>query len=116
MTKDWSRVNFTIEIAYNADVTKAMEIMQSIAQTMESEPQWQEKMLKPAEILGVEQVSHHGILIRVLIKTLPIQQWDVAREFRLRVKQAFDQAHIAIGVPQNKIIQSSDIFNQNHNF
>ncbi|MEL7037503.1 MAG: mechanosensitive ion channel family protein, partial [Cyanobacteria bacterium J06592_8] len=40
------------------------------------------------------------ILIQVWIKTQPIQQWAVGREFRLRIKLAFDREGIAIGVPQ----------------
>jgi len=42
----------------------------------------------------------------MLLKTLPKEQWPVEREFRLRVKQAFDEAKITVGVPQYQIVQS----------
>ena len=100
LTKDWSRVDFVIEIAYDADTQKAIEIIEQVAQQMQSEPQWQDTILEPATILGVDRVAHTGVTIQVWLKTQPIKQWAVGREFRLRIKQAFDEAGIAPGIPQ----------------
>ena len=103
MTKNWSRVNFTLKIAWNADMKKAIEVMRQIAEQMRSEPKWQEMILEPVDILGIDELSHDGILIHLLIKTRPMQQWLVGREYRLRVKQALDEAGIALGVPQREV-------------
>ncbi len=103
LTKDWSRVDFTIEIAHDADVGKALEIIEHVSEQMRSEESWSERILEPALILGVDQVTHAGILIQVWIRTQPIQQWAVGREFRLRIKRAFDDAGIGLGVPQRTI-------------
>jgi len=103
LTKDWSRVDFKIEIAHNADIEKALEIIHEVAEHMRSEEPWNERILEPASILGVDAVTHAGILIQVWIRTQPIQQFAVGREFRLRIKQAFDQAGIALGIPQQEI-------------
>ncbi|MGB3190341.1 MAG: mechanosensitive ion channel family protein [Limnoraphis sp.] len=100
LTKEWSRVDFKIEIAYDADVKHALEVIHQVAEEMRSEPQWQDLMIEPASILGVDGITHNGILIQVWIKTQPIQQWAVGREFRLRIKLAFDREGIAIGMPQ----------------
>ena len=100
LTKDWSRVDFAIEIAYNADTQKAIAIIEQVAQQMQSETQWQDTILEPATILGIDQIAHTGVTIKVWLKTQPIKQWSVGREFRLRIKQAFDEAGIAPGVPQ----------------
>ncbi|TVQ42453.1 MAG: mechanosensitive ion channel family protein [Gloeocapsa sp. DLM2.Bin57] len=105
-TKDWSRVDFTIEINYDADSEKAMAILEQVAEELRQEPQWRERILESPEILGVDGLSHQGIIIRLLIKTAPKEQWNVEREFRLRVKQAFDEANINVGVPQYKIVQN----------
>ena len=100
LTKDWSRVDFVIDIAYNADTQKAIEIIEQVAEQMRSEPQWHNTILEPATILGVDQVAHTGVTIQVWLKTQPIKQWAVGREFRLRIKQAFDEAGISPGIPQ----------------
>ncbi|EKU96198.1 small-conductance mechanosensitive channel [Leptolyngbya sp. PCC 7375] len=104
LTKDWSRIDFTIEIAYNADIKQALELIRTVADTLFADPRWQDKILEPASVLGVDHISHAGILIRVWIKTQAMQQWPVGREFRLRLKQAFDKANIQIGLPQHKIL------------
>ncbi|WP_202951284.1 mechanosensitive ion channel family protein [Xenococcus sp. PCC 7305] len=102
-TKNWSRVNFTIRIAWNEDINQAIEIMTQVAAKMQGDPLWEDKFLEPAEILGVEEISNEGILIRLLIKTQPSQQWSVGREFRLRVKQTLDEVGIAVALPHHKI-------------
>jgi small conductance mechanosensitive channel len=40
------------------------------------------------------------MIIRVWIKTKPLKQWEVAREFRRRLKVAFDEAGLPIALPQ----------------
>ncbi|MGC9523994.1 MAG: mechanosensitive ion channel family protein [Limnospira sp.] len=103
MTKNWSRVNFTISIGYAADIEKAIEVMKNVAKEMQEESEWEDLFLEPLSILGVEEVAHTGVVIRGLIKTKPSQQWAVGREFRYRVKQAFERDGIAIGIPQQNL-------------
>ena len=51
----------------------------------------------------MDSISHQGILIQVWIKTQAMQQWAVGREYRLRVKEAFEAAGIALGVPHQEV-------------
>ena len=102
-SKDWSRVNFTVRVAWDADLLKTIEIIQQVMEQLQSDPELQEKILEPGEILGIDEVSHEGILIRMLIKTQPKEQWFVGRKLRIRLKQAFDAAGISLGVPQREI-------------
>jgi moderate conductance mechanosensitive channel len=53
--------------------------------------------------LGVENFGDRGLMIRVWIKTQPLKQWDVAREYRRRLKIAFDEAEISIPLLQQAI-------------
>lgn len=102
-TKDWSRTEFKIEISLDSDPVKAIQILKEIGTEMEKDPDWQETILEPINILGVDQVSHQGILIQVWIKTQPMKHWSVGREFRLRVVQAFKNNGIVLGIPQRQI-------------
>ena len=56
------------------------------------------------DILGVNNLSHAGLEIAIWIRTLPGFQWSVAREFRRRLKIAFDEANIPIGVPKRSLL------------
>ena len=100
LSSEWSQVNYAIEVSYDADVDHVLEIIEAIAQQLYHDPQWQEHILEAPEILGIDNISYTGILIRLLIKTQPLQQWPVGREFRRRLKKAFDEQGIEIGMPQ----------------
>jgi small conductance mechanosensitive channel len=55
-------------------------------------------------MLGVERLEHTGVNIRILLKTKPLEQWAVAREYRRRLKKAFDESDIAVGIPRYSIL------------
>ncbi len=103
MTKNWSRVNFLIKIAWNEDIDQAIEVMVQVANKMQSEEDWSEHFLEPVEVLGVDELSHEGILIHLLIKTPPAKHWPLGREFHRRVKKALDEAGISLGIPYHRV-------------
>ncbi|MBE9047882.1 mechanosensitive ion channel family protein [Pleurocapsales cyanobacterium LEGE 10410] len=113
-SSQWSRADINIPIAYQTDIDRALGVIDQVAHAIAKDPQWQERIWEFPNILGVEQFSDRGILIRVWIKTEPLQQWDIAREFRRRVKIAFDQAGIPIPIPQQQILfaQKKAVSNQ----
>ena len=104
LSSEWSRVNYAIEVAYDADLDRVLETIEAVAQALYRDPDWQKIILEAPEILGVETIAHTGIEIRLIIKTQPLQQWSVAREFRYRLKRAFDEQGIQVGVPQQKMV------------
>ena len=103
LTRTWSRVDFTIEVAYDTDIKQALAVIHDVAQQMYAEPEWHNLMPESPEVLGVDNISHAGMLIRVWLKTQPLQQWTVGREFRLRVRVALAEHGIRIGTPQQVI-------------
>jgi small conductance mechanosensitive channel len=103
LSKDWSRVDLGITIAYDANVDQAIAVVKHVGEDMTSDPVWRTSIPEPPEVLGVDEISNDGITLRVWIKTLPLQQWNVAREFRRRLKHALDQEGIAIGLPQQSL-------------
>lgn len=100
LTRLWSRVDFAIVVAYENDPEKVLEILREVGQKLYSEPEWRVRLPEPPDVLGIDDLSHTGMLVRVWIKTAPMEQWSVGREFRLRVRQAFAANNIEIGKPQ----------------
>ncbi|MBD2774474.1 mechanosensitive ion channel family protein [Iningainema tapete] len=98
LSSRWSRADLNIPIAYNADVNKALKLIETVALDMDRDPRWQEQIIETPQILGVDNFGDRGLIIRVWIKTQPLKQWEVAREFRRRLKVAFDEA--GINIPQ----------------
>jgi len=100
LTRLWSRVDFSIEVAYENDPQQVLSVLHQVAEQLYNEPEWRTHMPNPPEVLGIDAMSHTGMLMRVWIQTAPMQQWSVGREFRLRVRQAFEANKIQIGIPQ----------------
>ncbi|WP_420832798.1 mechanosensitive ion channel family protein [Nostoc edaphicum] len=108
LSSRWSRADLTIPVAYQADTEEALKLIKTVADKMNQELQWQRQILEPPQVLGIDQFGDRGLIIRVWIKTQPLKQWDVAREFRRRLKIALDEAGISISVPQQAIWVNDD--------
>ena len=108
LSSRWSRADLTIPIAYQADTEDALKLIETVADKMNQEMQWQRHILEPPQVLGIDQFGDRGLMIRVWIKTQPLKQWDVARELRRRLKLALDEAGISISVPQQAIWVNED--------
>lgn len=103
LSSNWSRADLAIPVAYYADVDKALELISRVADEMSQSDRWQEQILDKPEVLGVDDFGDRGVIIRVWIKTQPLKQWEVAREFRRRLKVALDEAGISIPMPQQEV-------------
>ena len=108
LSKDWARVDFTIEVAYQTEPDVAIALMAAIAENMAVDPQWQEDIINPVQVAGVSRVSHTGmeIMLRIVVKRL--RQWDIEREYRRRLKIAFEEKGIHIGIPQQSVLVAKD--------
>ncbi len=103
LSSRWSRADLNIPITYNADVDHALKLIEAVGLEMDQDPQWREQIVETPQVLGVENFGDRGLMIRVWIKTQPLKQWDVAREYRRRIKNTFDQAGIVIPLDQQAI-------------
>ncbi len=103
LSKEWARVDLAVRVAYETDPDWALKILQQVASEMYQEASWRSQILEEPEVLGIDELQHTGMLIRVWIKTQPLQQWAVGREFRRRLRLRMEQEGIEIGVPQQSI-------------
>jgi small conductance mechanosensitive channel len=108
MTKGWSAAVFDIGVAYKENTDDVSRIMEQVAGTLMEDPAFKEKILQPIEILGVDAFQNSAVVIKARIKTLPSQQWSVGREYRRRLKMAFDAAGVEIPFPHSSIYWGDD--------
>jgi moderate conductance mechanosensitive channel len=100
MSQHWSRSLLDIEVAYDTDLPKAKQLIGDVAR---SYAEADDDVLGEPEVWGVEALAASGIVIRLVVKTLPSAQWRVSRELRERIKDAFDRAGIEIPFPQQTV-------------
>jgi moderate conductance mechanosensitive channel len=99
LTKTWSRAVIDVGIGYRADVDHAIETLRNIGAEFQADPGFGPLLLEPPEVLGVESLAESAVVIRLSAKTLPLKQWEVARELRRRIKLRFDAEEIEIPFP-----------------
>ena len=93
-----------IEVAYDTDLRRAEGIIQRVADELWADRSFVDgDIIDPPEVWGVERLGADGVAIRLVVKTDPAEQWMVARELRLRIKEALDEAGIEIPFPQRTI-------------
>jgi len=102
-TKDMSRVNMNIGVAYKTDIEHAFEVLNRIGKEMAEEEEWGPVFLDPIKALRIDNFGDSAIEIKVLGEVLPIRQWEVSGEYRLRVKKAFDEEGIEIPFPHRTL-------------
>jgi small conductance mechanosensitive channel len=91
------------------DPTEAMQLMRDVSTAMQTDPEWGDRVLNPVVLIGIEKLDDRGVEILQWIQTTPLSQWDVAREYRRRLKLAFEQVGIMIALPQTQIDLRSGI-------
>src|SRR3546814_11978525 len=96
MSQKWARALLDVEVAYGTDIDQAKQVIKDVADQRWRDPAWAGKVLEEPEIWGVEAVAVTGIVIRLVIKTKPAEQWAMMRELRKRLKAAFDAEGIEI--------------------
>ncbi len=102
-TKEWSAAVFDVGVAYKEDVSEVMSIIKEVGDELKSDVVFQNKIIEPIEILGLDQFADSALVIKARIKTKPSQQWAVKREFNKRLKISFDERKIEIPFPHTTI-------------
>lgn len=103
MTKGWSAVRFDIGVAYKENLAKVMEVMQQVGDEMYAEDEYKSNMLASVEVSGLNNFGDSALEIRARIRTRPGKQWGIGREYRKRLKEAFDTHNIEIPFPHQTI-------------
>ena len=93
-SQQWSRALLDVEVDRDTDVDKAISVIKETADTMWDEEGWREAILMEPDVWGIEELGAQSMKIRLVVQTLPLEQWRVARALRARIKAALDEAGI----------------------
>ncbi|HIJ89360.1 MAG: mechanosensitive ion channel family protein [Desulfobulbaceae bacterium] len=103
LTKEWSAYVFDIGVAYKENTDEVVTILQEVGRELKGDALLGPMILEEPEIFGVDKLDNSAVIIKGRIKTVPIQQWAVGREFLRRVKLAFDARGIEIPFPHQTL-------------
>lgn len=103
LSKDFAYALLDIDVAYRHDTDDVVSVLEETAAALRESPEFGPLTLEPLEVVGVERFGDNAVTIRIRMKTLPLKQWVIAREYRRRLKKAFDAAGIEIPFPQRNV-------------
>lgn len=92
MTKDWARAVIDLTVGHNENLDHVFRILASVGDQLARD--WPDRVQEKPRTLGVERLAPEGLTVRLVVKTPPLKQWDVMREWRRRIKEAFDREGI----------------------
>jgi len=95
-SQNWARTVLDITVAYESDLDQVQQLLEEEATAMYEDERYHDMIIEPPEVWGVERFDKDGAVVRLVLKTAPLQQWAVARTMRQRIKARFDAAGIRI--------------------
>lgn len=95
-SQNWARTVLDITVAYESDLDQVQQILKDVATELFEDENFKGVIIEPPEVWGVERFDKDGVVVRVVLKTAPLQQWLVARTMREHIKNRFDEAGIRI--------------------
>lgn len=102
-SKGWSRYVIDMGVAYKENVDYVMEVMKKLGEEISADKDFGPLILEPLQVLGVDSFGDSSVVIKCMVKTRPLKQWDVGRELRRRIKNRFDELGIEIPFPHMSI-------------
>lgn len=108
LTKEFSFYILDVGVAYREDTDYVIELLNQVSESMLNDPKFAENMLEPLEVFGVDRFADSAVIIKGRLKTRPIKQWEVGREFNRRMKKLFDEKNIEIPFPHQTLYFGQD--------
>jgi small conductance mechanosensitive channel len=110
--KNWAKqfgyALLEVSVAYREDVDEVMEVLRQIGAELEADPQVGQFMLEPIDIWGVDAFADSAVIIKARIKTRPLKQFYVKRQFNRLMKRRFDELGIEIPYPHQTVYFGAD--------
>ncbi len=103
MTLDWSAYVLEVGVAYKEDVDRVIEVMKEVGDELRRDEHFGPSMIEDLEVFGVDKFGDSAVVIKGRLKTTPIKQWEVGREYQRRLKHAFDREEIEIPFPHRTL-------------
>jgi moderate conductance mechanosensitive channel len=103
-SQQWARALLDVTVTYGTDISHATDVIKRVADDVWRDEDWSDRILEEPEVWGVEDLGPDGVIIRLVVKTQPATQFDIMRQLRVRLKEAFEAEGIELPYPQTAIV------------
>jgi small conductance mechanosensitive channel len=102
-SKDFSYYVIDLGISYREDPDRVADLLRQVGAEMQADPKYAPFILEPVEILGVDSFGDWSMVLKMRVKTVPLKQWEVGREFRKRLRRCFEREGIEVPFPERVV-------------
>ena len=106
-TKEWARAVVDVTVAHRENLDHVYEILARVGDRLAAD--FPDRVLEKPQVLGLEKMTDDGVTIRVVVKTPPLKQWEVAREWRKRIKEEFDRERVELPNKNTIIVMGDEL-------
>ncbi len=104
MTRDYSYYMLDLKIDYNENIDNVTNVIKDVFNNeLLVLPQFSKEILEPVEILGVDSFEDSAYILKLRVKTKPMSQWSVGREFNKLIKNKFEEKDIKMSSTSNTL-------------
>ncbi|MDP5181125.1 mechanosensitive ion channel family protein [Blastococcus sp. BMG 814] len=104
LSRDWARAVVDVPVPTTVDVTRANEILRGVGREAFRDPAMRPLLLDPPTVMGVETLGLDEVNVRVVARTLPGKQFEVGRDLRARIVQAFRNQGMQVPQPTTAVM------------
>ncbi|WBB57268.1 mechanosensitive ion channel family protein [Verrucosispora sp. WMMD573] len=101
-SQGWALVVVDLPIGF-AGTEEATAVLRTAAASIAVDPELAASIVEPPEVLGVEQVTVEGTVIRTVVKTTADGQFSVGRELRRRLAEALENSGITARIAAGRL-------------
>lgn len=91
MSRQFGVALIRVKVPHTSAVDDVRALLLEVSEDVRSDPEFGRNIWAPLEFQGVERFEDGAAVLRVRIRTAPVMQWDIAREFNLRLKRRFEE-------------------------
>ena len=99
LTKEYSCYVFDIGVAYKENIDQVIALIEKVGRSLREDDEFGGDIIDDLEVFGLDKFADSALIVKARVKTKPIKQWRVAREFNRRLKIMFDENNIEIPFP-----------------
>ena len=99
MTRDYSYYLIDTKVSYRYDPDEVAAALRETDEELRVDPKFKHDILMPIEVMGLETFADTSFIVRARVRTRPMRQWDVGREFNRRLKRNLEDRGVMLDVP-----------------
>lgn len=102
-TREWSCALVDVGVAYEEDIDRALCVLKTAAEVFAQDPEFEPHLLETPKVLGPLALADWSVMVRLMIKTKPGKQWQVARGLRRQILVACEQERVTLPYPRQEV-------------